>query len=171
MQAVTKIKNYMCNIERALGISCSVAMMLCLILQTITRYVFGKPMTWTEELSVIFFIWSIYFGSVVAVSRGQHLRVELLISSLKPAAQLVMTIFSNTVFSAVMIYLTFGINGIIKNLAKFNALTAILRIPKEYIYIALPVCFVLLAVHLTIDSLEKIAELRALRANTAEGGN
>ncbi len=79
MNAVRFVKNTLLHIERILGNSCAILMIACIFLQTVTRYVIGKPLTWTEELAIIFFIWSIYFGAIIAVSRGQHLKVGVLV--------------------------------------------------------------------------------------------
>ncbi len=162
MNAVRFVKNTLLHIERILGNSCAILMIACIFLQTVTRYVIGKPLTWTEELAIIFFIWSIYFGAIIAVSRGQHLKVGVLVENMRPRRRKIMQIVSDVVFGFVMIYLVFGISGIIRNLARFKALTAILRMPKYLIYSVLPACFILITLHLAIDVVECVDDLRRL---------
>ena len=87
MKVLTKIEKVLTKIELYFGVFCSTLMIGCLVLQVLFRKVFNHPLTWTEELAIIFFIFSIYSGSLVAISRGQHLRMEILVSKLKPISR------------------------------------------------------------------------------------
>ncbi|MDR3409724.1 MAG: TRAP transporter large permease subunit [Formivibrio sp.] len=46
-----------------------------LIAGTSARYFFGHPLTWTDELASILFLWLAMFGSVIALRRGAHMRL------------------------------------------------------------------------------------------------
>ena len=51
---------------------------------TTARYVFGHPLTWSDELATVLFIWLSMLGSVVALRRGEHMRLTAFIRDLKP---------------------------------------------------------------------------------------
>ncbi|MDR3374981.1 MAG: TRAP transporter large permease subunit [Ancalomicrobiaceae bacterium] len=47
----------------------------------------GVPLTWSDELASILFLWLAMFGAVIALKRGEHMRMTALISRLPPAAR------------------------------------------------------------------------------------
>ena len=54
-----------------------------------TRYVFHKPLVWSDELASILFLWLSMLGAVVALRRGEHMRMTALVDTLQPAARAV----------------------------------------------------------------------------------
>ena len=51
-----------------------------LLLGVVSRFVFRQPLTWSDELASMVFLWSAMLGSVVAVKRAEHMRMTALIS-------------------------------------------------------------------------------------------
>ncbi len=54
-----------------------------------TRYVFHKPLVWSDELASILFLWLSMLGAVVALRRGEHMRMTALVDTLQPAMRAV----------------------------------------------------------------------------------
>ena len=52
-----------------------------------SRYVMQATFRWYDEVARLCFIWIIFLGAAVAVRRGLHFRVHLLVDRLGPAAQ------------------------------------------------------------------------------------
>src|ERR1700745_1924893 len=50
----------------------------------VSRYVFNRPLMWTDELANFLFLWLAMLGMVVALSRNEHMRLMTLINSLSP---------------------------------------------------------------------------------------
>ena len=48
------------------------------------RYVFHAPLVWSDELASILFLWLSMLGSVVALRRGEHMRMTGLVSRVSP---------------------------------------------------------------------------------------
>ena len=46
------------------------------------RYVFNSPLIWSDELASILFLWLAMIGSVIALKRGEHMRMTACISKL-----------------------------------------------------------------------------------------
>ncbi len=44
----------------------------------LSRYVFLRPLLWTDELASILFIWLVMLGSVIALRRGDHMRLTVI---------------------------------------------------------------------------------------------
>ena len=51
----------------------------------VSRYVFHAPLVWSDELASIFFLWLSMLGAVVALRRGEHMRMTALVDRLDPA--------------------------------------------------------------------------------------
>jgi tripartite ATP-independent transporter DctM subunit len=46
----------------------------------VARFVFRQPLLWSDELASILFIWLAMLGSVVALRRGEHMRMTAIVS-------------------------------------------------------------------------------------------
>ncbi|HEX2654256.1 MAG TPA: TRAP transporter large permease subunit [Xanthobacteraceae bacterium] len=57
---------------------------LVLFAGVISRYVFNRPLTWSDELASVLFIWLAMLGAVIALRRSEHMRLSFLVSLLPP---------------------------------------------------------------------------------------
>ena len=48
---------------------------LILFAGVISRYVFNAPLTWSDELASILFLWLAMLGAVIALRRDEHMRL------------------------------------------------------------------------------------------------
>jgi tripartite ATP-independent transporter DctM subunit len=58
-----------------------------LLTGVIARFVFHSPMVWVDEFASICFLWLAMLGSVVALLRGEHMRLTAVVSKLQPSTQ------------------------------------------------------------------------------------
>lgn len=56
-----------------------------LLAGVISRYVFNAPLTWSDELASILFLWLAMLGSVIALRRGEHMRLTTFLNMMTPA--------------------------------------------------------------------------------------
>jgi TRAP-type C4-dicarboxylate transport system permease small subunit len=56
----------------------------------VARYAFHKPIVWSDELASILFLWLSMLGAVVALRRGEHMRMTALVDRLRPASRALM---------------------------------------------------------------------------------
>ncbi len=49
------------------------------------RFVMHSPLVWTDELAGILFLWLAMLGSVIALQRGQHMRLTAIVSGMSPS--------------------------------------------------------------------------------------
>ena len=61
------------------------ALFLIVVLAVIGRYVFGKSLTWTEEVPRYLLIWISFLGAAACVARREHVGFDVLFKAL-PAA-------------------------------------------------------------------------------------
>lgn len=118
-------------------------MFLLLNVQVFSRYLSGRSLTWTEELSTIFFVWLGYLGASAAVFKKQHLRIDIVLNLFKGTAKKVVLIITDLVTMAFCIIMVKPLIDIIQHLSKLHTTTLMLRIPKDLIYWVLPFALVL----------------------------
>lgn len=58
-----------------------VAMFLSFILQIVSRYVFNKPLGWTDEVSVVCWIWCVLWGAAFVLREKDEVRFDIIYSS------------------------------------------------------------------------------------------
>ncbi|SNT30237.1 TRAP transporter, DctM subunit [Noviherbaspirillum humi] len=65
-----------------------VALEILVLLAGVTaRYVFNAPLTWSDELASILFLWLAMLGAVIALRRGEHMRLTTLVNRLQPGTR------------------------------------------------------------------------------------
>ena len=68
-----------------------------LLAGVIARYVFQYPLIWTDDLAQAIFLWLGMIGSVVALNRGEHMRMTALLARARPAARSGMEVYGAAV--------------------------------------------------------------------------
>ncbi|MEY2660575.1 MAG: hypothetical protein RLZZ123_1747 [Pseudomonadota bacterium] len=71
------------------AVSAFLALLITVLLLggVISRYVFGLPLVWSEEVVSISFIWLTMLGAAIALQRQEHLRLNLFVDMLPPRAR------------------------------------------------------------------------------------
>lgn len=79
------------NIDRVIGRGLEVcvsillaAEILLLFAGVLARYVFLKPVIWSDELASMMFLWLVMLGSAIALRRGEHMRMTALFAFISP---------------------------------------------------------------------------------------
>lgn len=131
------------NFEEVLCGILLIGIMLMLMGQVLTRFLFGYGLTFSEELSRYFFLWFVYFCSSLVAAKGLHIRVT--------AQMLKMPVRLKTamLFVADLLWLTF--NGVLVwqgtllflSMGRRSMVAGSLQIDLRWVYVAVPVAFAL----------------------------
>jgi len=70
------------------------AMFLCFILQIVARYVFNYPLGWTDEVSVLCWIWCTLWGAVFVLREKDEVRFDIIYSAVSENTRRVFTIIT-----------------------------------------------------------------------------
>ncbi|AJC18169.2 TRAP transporter large permease [Pandoraea sputorum] len=73
------------KVTEAVAVLLVVAETLILLAGVVSRYGFDNPLTWSDELAQMLFIWLSMLGAVLALDRGEHMRLSAIVNKL-PAA-------------------------------------------------------------------------------------
>jgi TRAP-type C4-dicarboxylate transport system permease small subunit len=129
------------EIFASLAISVTVLMV---IINVILRYVFGFVVPWSEELSVICFIWATYFGISSCYKHKLHMGVDVIITLLPEHAKRIFRLVIFTfllVLNLVLAYLSFDYTML------STKVTPVMGMSYFTINGVLVVCFSLMAIH------------------------
>ncbi len=127
-------------------IALGVAMCIVVLLQVFFRFVVYIPFPWSEELARYLMIWLGMVGSFVALRRGRHIGVTILIERIPARIGVVLT----PLLQAVMVAFLWVIAQQGMYLALFNAAqkSPAMQIPMFYTYLAVPVGAALMIIEL-----------------------
>jgi TRAP-type C4-dicarboxylate transport system permease small subunit len=90
-------------------------MFLCFILQIVARYIFNYPLGWTDEVSVLCWIWCTLWGAVFVLREQDEVRFDIIYSAMSAQTRRVFTIITGITaialfgiaLPAVIAYVTF----------------------------------------------------------------
>lgn len=119
-----------------------VTFVVIICIQVLGRNVLKLPMIWANDLSVVFFVWSCFFGSAVAVRHRAHYVLEFLPERFVRCNAFLDIVgdLAGIVFFYVMI--RYGYDYTIMGLRRFS--TSI-NIPQAYFFACIPLsaCFMM----------------------------
>lgn len=137
--------------------------MMAVIIITVTlgiisRYVFGAPFPWTEELGLFLFVWVSFLGANVTAARKNHVVVDLLARKFSGRKVIFLKIIIDILVITFLIILGIGAIKLQPQTAGHTSVT--LGIPKNLYYLpALITSFYMLLVF-GCDLLEQLFEFR-----------
>jgi C4-dicarboxylate transporter DctQ subunit len=70
------------------------AMFLCFILQIVARYVFNYPLGWTDEASVLCWIWCTLWGAAFVLREKDEVRFDIIYSTASKKTRCVFTVIT-----------------------------------------------------------------------------
>lgn len=70
------------RLERAVGVALLLVIVVAITVQVITRYAFGQPLVWVEELAGYCFLWGVFLGAAAGAIELRHIRIETFVSRL-----------------------------------------------------------------------------------------
>ncbi|MGH1540573.1 MAG: TRAP transporter small permease [Arenicella sp.] len=142
------IKKFLNNIESYICQALLVVFVSLLFAQIVSREVFGYSIAWTEELSVYLFVWFVFFGASHAAKLAAHNRVTFQYKMMPPKLVVALEVLSDIVwlgFNFFFIYISYDFIFHKMNLF-WKSQT--LGVPMRYIYMVLPITFVLMSIRI-----------------------
>ncbi len=70
------------------------AMFAAFILQIIFRYLLNLPVGWTNEISVVLWIWIVLFGAAFVVREDEEIRFDLIYAAARPSVRRIMFVIA-----------------------------------------------------------------------------
>ncbi len=132
-------------VAKILYYSCAFLMFMMVTIiftQVVSRYAFGKPLSWSEELGRYIFVWMSFLGMAVAMHKGSHVALDILVNKLKNVSKKILMVLNNLIVVFFGFILTYSGINLVKLGAKQTSPT--LKIPMQFVYIVIPISGIIL---------------------------
>ncbi|MDR1626372.1 MAG: TRAP transporter small permease subunit [Spirochaetia bacterium] len=146
MEVLKKINDVLCMVLRAVGLVLVSLFTGIVMFQVIARNYIKISVPWTDEASVIFFIWAVMVGSAVGVRKRLHYLVDIFPASYVRVNAL-MDLFAGVLVFAIIVVLFWG--GLIYFEMGFSRNFDSIIITMAWLFISLPVsafCMILFTI-------------------------
>lgn len=130
-----------------------------LLTGVIARYVFHRPLVWSDELASIVFLWLVMLGAVVAFHRNEHMRMTALVAKASPPKRAFLELFATVAALAFLLLVAWPAFEYAQDEAFIT--TPALGITKAWQAAALPTGIGLMAIQ-AILRFTKVASSRAV---------
>ena len=174
MKNKISLKTILTNLD---AIITAVTLSICVVLvnaNVIMRYFFNSPIRWAEEVVTSLFVWTVFIGSAYAYRKHSHLGVDILVNLMPPKMKATVKSVMSVVELLVLTMLTWISSQYVYHLIYNRAgklkivMTDMLRIPKWWTAIAVPIGFGLSVIYSVYFMVKAV---RAYMAKKKEGGN
>ncbi|WP_366554548.1 TRAP transporter small permease [Aquibaculum sediminis] len=82
LAAWRSLLNLLATVERLVLIFLIANIVLNITAQVISRYAFGRPLVWVEEIAIYSFIWATFVGAALGLKYSRHVKIETFVSHL-----------------------------------------------------------------------------------------
>ncbi|MFT4675449.1 MAG: TRAP-type C4-dicarboxylate transport system permease small subunit [Reinekea sp.] len=114
-------------------------MVLTILLQVFCRYVLNSALPWPEEVARAFMIWMMALVAAQAYHNGSFVAIDMLHEMMPPAMARLLKLLLLVIAALVLFRLfTLGLEFFERG---FRTRAASFKLPRAWIYLAMPVCF------------------------------
>ncbi len=129
-------------LARASVIAISLVMIVVTLAQVVFRYLIEAPLPWSEELARYCFVWIVFLGGAIGLSRGIHLGVDLFVNMLPPPLRRGLDALTSGLIAAFALTVIYASYPVI-DINMFQRSPA-LGVQMSWIYIAIPASMALI---------------------------
>lgn len=151
-----KINQLIQKVELFLGKILVAVILIVSTLQIICRYGLKKPLNWTEEIACYSLVWITFLSMCYLYSKWSHVALTIVEGRLSERTNTILKIiFAVLIALGLVCLLPASISSM-----GFMPPSPALRIPQQYIFVIVPVAYVLLIFHSICLAWENILKLR-----------
>ncbi len=114
---------------------CFSAMMICILIEVVSRNLLNLPTTWAEEASRLMCVWSVFLGSASAWRRGAHIVINVVLDRLGRRSAAVLRLVVDILSLVFLVSVWIGTLYIMK--ISYPSKTTALEISISYFYLGL----------------------------------
>ena len=120
--------------ESAIGVGLVVLIVVSITVQVFTRYVFGEPLVWVEELAGYCFLWAVFIGAAAGTKQMRQLRIETFVGRLRPRARAFWRCVAWVVASVVMLTVAWQAWDIMEVESRSRTISLPVDLPRHLFY-------------------------------------
>ena len=153
MQALRRVDRALARIEDGLLIVMVAVIAILLGVGVVLRYVFNDPLTWSEEFVVTLFVWSVMLGVPSALRARMHIRIDVLILRLGPAARRKVGTLAVACGAVILVAAIYA--GWVHTAGVWGSQTPMLGYSVGWIFVSMPIGFALALFHAAMILLDE----------------
>ncbi|PWD98731.1 TRAP transporter small permease [Marinilabilia rubra] len=131
--------------------------------QVASRYIFSNPSSFTDELAVFLLIWVGMAGAAYVKGKNEHLAIDILPDKLTPNRKSRLLIFIN--FLIILFSLTIMVVGgtwLVYTRFQMGQVSSALQVPIGYVYMIVPISG-LLMIYYSLDDISQL--IKTIKSN------
>lgn len=128
------------------------------ISQIIGRYLFFYSIPWSEQVSVILFVFIIFLGQSLATMKDNEIRIDVFVV---PGYRVgdILLIISDIICLIVLFFLFFSATGLVGNALRFPQVVSSINLPYCFVFSVIPFGFCLIFVTRLLVLVRRIRSL------------
>ncbi|MBS99194.1 MAG: TRAP transporter small permease [Oceanospirillaceae bacterium] len=143
----------------SIGLAVSVLLMAVNTIANVAgRFLFGESIFFSEELNRILIILITFAGIGYAARHGRHIRMSAIYDALPPAARKVFMVAIAVISALCMFALCYFAVTYIQKVASSGRVLPSLQIPVYWIYLWVPIGFLVTGVQYTLTAIKNLVE-------------
>ena len=137
-----------------------VIIFLTFLLTIISRYILRTPITWSYEISILAYMWTMFFGVGKALKNREHVVFSLVYDKVSPRLQLVFSILSD-----VLLILLLGLAFVpsLNSLLGKKMVTGVLKMPYTMVFSPFLFMFAEIIIRSVLDLIDQIKAFKKLK--------
>ncbi|MBS3811473.1 MAG: TRAP transporter small permease [Halanaerobiales bacterium] len=136
-ELLKKISNYIKYLSMILAGVFLVINITDILVSVFFRYFLSYSLVWTEEVARFTLIYSVMFGSVAAISYGDHVKITIVLDYLPDIISKIIKIIVHIIIVGIIAYITYLGIKYVDNAWRFQTLA--LGIPKAIPLMSIPI--------------------------------
>ncbi len=156
MRRLKKMNEALCKMETVFNSLVLMIVLAVISAQIVMRYVFNRPLIWSEELSRYLYVWIAWIGCAYCVGTKSHISVPIFSERLPVGVRKVLTGIGNIIVIGFLLYLIPYSFSYALGQRAFAAST--LPLKRIWLYLPLPIGIWLSVIQLIIDTILFIAD-------------
>ncbi|MGF1777386.1 TRAP transporter small permease [Vibrio nomapromontoriensis] len=144
-------------VEKHLSIFLFLAMLSVLTIQIISRYFLSIAIPWTEEVSRWLYIYIVFIGASEAVSRRDHIAVDIVPNRLGNKANLILDVMIHGLFSAISLIIIHRGYIFAERMDRLGSVT--MDVQMSVLYAAIPLGFSLIFIKSFLNTVISLSKL------------
>ncbi len=123
----------------------------------ISRYALKMPVAWSYEVSILAYMWTMFFGVGKALSRDEHVVFSLVYDTMSPKMRSIFRIASNLIIIALLVIVFIPS---VNSLASKRMVTGVLKMKFSLVFAPLIYMFAEIIIRSIMDLKKNVQNLR-----------
>ena len=124
-------------------------MVAAVVIEVVARYVFHRPLLWTEEVAKLAFTWLAFLGAAIAARHNEHIQVETLVEFLPRPLRHGIGIFVRVCSVIFLIIVTIYSTRFM--LSEIDTTSAAMEISKAWWVLPIPISTAMICLYMARD--------------------